>query len=578
MEDMVEVLARCQRELSAPGAPFELDQERLDGQVLTVYRRAARTLPEFIDAGRVHGEREFMVYEGERWSFARFYAAVDALAAALYAQLGVRAGDRVVIAMRNRPEWAIAFAAAASIGAVPAPINSFGLREELVDAIRTVEPKLLFCDKDRLERIEADSDTLGCTVVLADAEPLPGSSVLSMQALVAPAANPARGAAADAAGPGRDQREQPAVGPDDPALILFTSGATSRAKGVLSTQRALCQALYNLDYIGAIAAMSSPHMIAALMARGFAPTTLMAVPLFHVSGLHALMLASLRHGRRLVLMHRWDPARAIELIRDEQITQFNGAPSMLMQLLEQPGFDDLSVMRSLGGLGAGGAGLPQRVIDRLTLLTDRISGTGFGMTETNGVGAGSSGEAFRLNPRCAGVVSPIIDLRIVDFEGKALPAGEAGEIWLRGVTVMQGYWRNPKGTEQALSDGWLRTGDVGYLDAAGRLYVVDRIKDVINRNGEKIAAAEVESCLLQHPDVHEAAVFGVPDERMGEAVVAVVVAQAGLALTPEQIDTHVRAHLAAYKAPSRVYLRSDALPRNPSGKVLKATLRKEYYV
>jgi long-chain acyl-CoA synthetase len=567
MEDILDVLARCRRELGAAGAPFELTEASVDGRSVRVYRHAARTLPEFIDSGRVHGEREFMVYEGDRWSFARFYAAVDALAAALHAQLNVRPGDRVVIAMRNRPEWVIAFAAVASLGAVPAPINSFGLRDELLDAIRAVEPVALFCDKDRLTRIDMAPQALGCAVVLADAQPEPGNAVLSMQALIASAQE------MDSAHP---SRAKPELSPDDPALILFTSGATSRAKGVLSTQRALCQALYNLDYIGAVAAKSSPQMIAAMMARGFAPTTLMAVPLFHVSGLHALMLASLRHGRRLVLMHRWDAARALELIRDEQVTQFNGAPSMLLQLLEQPGFDDPAVMRSLGGLGAGGAGLPQRAIDRLTSLTDRLSGIGFGMTETNGVGAGSSGEAFRLNPRCSGLVSPIIDVRIVDFDGTALPAGEAGEIWLRGVTVMQGYWRNAEGTAEALRDGWLRTGDIGYVDAAGQLYVVDRLKDVINRNGEKIAAAEVESCLLQHPEVSEAAVFGVPDERMGEAVVAVVVPQPGLALTPAQIDAHVRAHLAAYKAPSQVFLRDGALPRNPAGKVLKAALRSEY--
>lgn len=568
MEDMVEVLARCQRELSAPGAPFELAEASVGGRDVKVYRHAARTLPEFIDAGRAHGEREFMVYEGERWSFARFFEAVDTLAAALHGQLGVRAGDRVVIAMRNRPEWVIAFTAVASLGAVPAPINSFGLRDELVDAIRTVEPAVLFCDRDRLERIEADRASLRCAVVLADAQPLPGSTVLSMRDLLASSSVAREGS--------RGPRMKPEIGPDDPALILFTSGATSRAKGVLSTQRALCQALYNLDYIGAIAAKSSPQMIAAMMARGFAPTTLMAVPLFHVSGLHALMLASLRHGRRLVLMHRWDAARALELICDEQVTQFNGAPSMLLQLLDQPGLDDPAVMRSLGGFGAGGAGLPQRAIDRLTSLTDRLCGIGFGMTETNGVGAALSGEAFRLNPRCAGLVSPVIEARVVDFDGTTMPAGERGEIWLRGVTVMQGYWRNPEGTAQALSDGWLRTGDVGYLDANSHLYVVDRIKDVINRNGEKIAAAEVESCLLQHPDVDEAAVFGVPDERAGEAVVAVVVSKAGFALTTAQIDAHVRAHLAAYKAPSRVHVRSDALPRNPAGKVLKSSLRNEY--
>lgn len=562
MEDIVELLARCQQELTAPGAPFELMDQRLGERVVKVYRHAARTLPEFLDAGRAHGEREFMVYEGERWTFERFYAAVDAMAAALHQQLGVRAGDRVAIVMRNRPEWAIAFVAAASIGAVPAPVNSFGARDELVDALHTLEPKVMFCDKDRLVRIENDCAGLRCAVVLADAQPLPDSAVLSMQALMT-ASSP---------------RPRPAVvvQPDDPALILFTSGATSRAKGVLSTQQALGQALYNLDYIGALAARSSPGMVAALIERGFPPTSLMAVPLFHVSGLHALLLASLRHGRRLVLMHRWDPARALELIRDERVTQFNGAPSMLMQLLEAPGFTDPAFMRSLGGLGSGGAGLPQRVIDRLTAMSDRISGIGFGMTETNGVGAGSSGDAFRSNPSCAGTVSPIMDIRIVDPEGNALPAHARGEIWVRGVTLMHEYWRNPEGTAQALSDGWLRTGDVGYLDERGHLYVVDRIKDVINRNGEKIAAAEIESCLFQHPDVLEVAVFGVPDEQTGEAVVAVVVAQEGLWLTPDQVESHVRGHLAAYKTPSRVYLRREALPRNPAGKVMKAVLKREY--
>jgi long-chain acyl-CoA synthetase len=405
----------------------------------------------------------------------------------------------------------------------------------------------------------------GCEVVLADAEPLPHSSVHSMKALLA-------------AAPGKPvQPRAVELGPDDPALLLFTSGATSRAKAVLSTQRAVCQALFNLDYIGAVAAKSSPAMIGAMIQRGFAPTTLMAVPLFHVSGLHAQLLASLRHGRRLVLMHRWEPARALELIREERVTQFNGAPSMLMQLLEDPGIADPEVMRSLSGFGAGGAGLPQRTIDRLTGFTDRLAGVGFGMTETNGVGAGTSGEAFRLNPRCSGGVSPIIEVRIVDAQGEPCATGGAGEIWLRGVSLMSEYWRNEAATGEALTqDGWLRTGDVGYLDAHGQLYVVDRIKDVINRNGEKIAAAEVESCLMQHPEVREAAVFGVPDEKSGEAIAAVVVTLGDSALSAEAVSDHVRAHLAAYKAPSLVFLRSEALPRNAAGKLLKGELKESY--
>ncbi|RAR57295.1 long-chain acyl-CoA synthetase [Paraburkholderia unamae] len=569
MDDIADVLARCQQEMTAPGAPFELDEARLDGRTVKVYRHAPRTLPEFLDAGRAHGEREFMVYEGERWSFTRFYAAVDAFAAVLAAQFGVRAGTRVAIAMRNRPEWAVAFAAVASLGAVPAPVNSFGMREELLDALQQIEPRVLVCDLDRFKRLEGEPGVPGCEIVLADAEPMPHSGVHSMKALLAAA--PGKAAQPRAAG------VSPDVGPDDPALLLFTSGATSRAKGVLSTQRAVCQALFNLDYIGAVAAKSSPAMIGAMIQRGFAPTTLMAVPLFHVSGLHAQLLASLRHGRRLVLMHRWDPVRALDLIREERVTQFNGAPSMLMQLLEEPGIADPEVMRSLSGFGAGGAGLPQRTIERLTSFSDRLAGVGFGMTETNGVGAGASGEAFRLNPRCSGVVSPIIEVRIVSAQGETCASGDAGEIWLRGVSLMSQYWRNPGATAEALTpDGWLRTGDVGYVDTHGQLYVVDRIKDVINRNGEKIAAAEVESCLMQHPEVREAAVFGVPDEKAGEAVAAVVVTQEGSALSAEAIGEHVRAHLAAYKAPSYVYLRSEALPRNPAGKLLKGELKESY--
>jgi long-chain acyl-CoA synthetase len=565
MEDIADVLARCQQEMTAPGAPFELEDAQVNGRTVKVYRHAARTLPEFLELGRAHGEREFMVYEGDRWSFARFYAAVDALAEVFATQFGVRAGTRVAIAMRNRPEWAVAFAAAASLGAVPAPVNSFGMREELLDALRQIEPRVLVCDLERLKRIEGEPGVPGCEVVLADAEPLPHSSVHSMKALLA-------------AAPGKPvQPRAVELGPDDPALLLFTSGATSRAKAVLSTQRAVCQALFNLDYIGAVAAKSSPAMIGAMIQRGFAPTTLMAVPLFHVSGLHAQLLASLRHGRRLVLMHRWEPARALELIREERVTQFNGAPSMLMQLLEDPGIADPEVMRSLSGFGAGGAGLPQRTIDRLTGFTDRLAGVGFGMTETNGVGAGTSGEAFRLNPRCSGGVSPIIEVRIVDAQGEPCATGGAGEIWLRGVSLMSEYWRNEAATGEALTqDGWLRTGDVGYLDAHGQLYVVDRIKDVINRNGEKIAAAEVESCLMQHPEVREAAVFGVPDEKSGEAIAAVVVTLGDSALSAEAVSDHVRAHLAAYKAPSLVFLRSEALPRNAAGKLLKGELKESY--
>ncbi|QEE23407.1 acyl--CoA ligase [Rhodanobacter glycinis] len=558
---LLEQAARCEAQLTAPGAPFELVDIDVGGRRLKAYARAFATLPALIDSGREHGDKEFMVYEDDRWSFTRFFAAVDALAGRLQAELGIEPGDRIAIAMRNRPEWAVAFAAIALVGAVPVPLNSFGLRDELFAALHDVAPRLLFCDAERHERIANDLAALGIVDVLAASVPGPDSTSLDFAALIAPGGPSAR---------------TPALAPEDPALILFTSGASSQAKAVLSCQRAICQAMHNIDYIGAISAMTSPKALEKLMQSGLAPTTLTAVPLFHVSGLHAQLLASLRGGRRLVFMRRWDSKRALELIRSERITQFNGAPSMVMQLLGEPGFAEATA--SLGGLGLGGAGMPQRVIDDvLACRPDSLSGIGFGMTESNGVGAAAAGALFFQRPASSGRLPPIMELRVASLDGAALADGAAGELCLRGVSVMDGYWQNPQATTQAVDeDGWLHTGDIGYLDADGFLHVVDRIKDVINRSGEKIASAEIESCLLQHPQIQEAVVFAQPDDVTGEAVVAVVVTRPGAELSPDQVHQHVAGNLAAYKVPRDVHVRSEPLPRNPSGKLLKRVVKHEY--
>jgi long-chain acyl-CoA synthetase len=558
--DIVSLLARCREQLTGPGAPFERVTVTVDGHDLQAYRNAFPSLPTLINAGRAHGAREFMVYEGDRWTFDRFFNAVDALAGRLQSELGVHAGDRVAIAMRNRPEWAVALAAVALLGAVPAPLNSYGLRDELMANLRDLKPGLLICDAERFAHVAQDLDGLGCRAVVLDG--LPGQGAADWAALTAP---------------GAPAVQPPELAPGDAALVLFTSGASSQAKGVLSTQLAVCQGLFNIDYIGAISAMTSPEALAVMMARGLQPTTLTAVPLFHVSGLHAQLLTAMRHGRRLVFMRRWNPAQALQLIQTEKITQFNGAPSMVMQLLAEPGFDDPAVTGSLGGVGFGGAGLPQRLIDDvLTRRSNSMSGIGYGLTETNGVCAAASGQLFQHHPQAAGSLSPIIELRVVDLDGTDLPPGQAGEVWLRGVSLMQGYLGATDGGTPALQGGWFRTGDIGILDAHGLLRVVDRIKDVINRAGEKIAAAEVESCLLQHPALTEAAVFSQPDEQTGEAVVAVVVLAPGAQLTPEQVQAHVASRLAAYKVPQRVHVRTELLPRNPAGKMLKTTLKREY--
>ena len=555
-EGLLVKAAHVRAQLTATGAPFEIEAVERDGQQMPAFRNAFKTLPELLAAGRAHGDKEFMVYGADRWSFDRFFAAADALAGRLQQEQGVQAGAHVAIAMRNRPEWAVAFVALALIGAVPVPLNSFGMRDELLANLRDVQPRWLVCDQDRYARVSDELAALGCRSIVVDAD----VGTLRWTLLV---------------GGGAPSWQPVELAPADPALILFTSGASSRAKGVLSSQRAVCQALFNIDFIGAISAITSPAAVAAIMARGLQPTTLSAVPLFHVSGLHAQLLASLRNGRRLVFMQRWDPATALELIRTERITQFNGAPAMVQQLLRQPGFDDPAVTGSLGGLGFGGAGLPQGLIEAvLSRRGDSLSGIGFGMTESNGVGAAASGALFQLRPTSAGPASPIVELQIVDSEGRSRPKGETGEICLRGITLMDGYWEPAAVRTACTVEGWFHSGDVGFLDAEGFLHVVDRIKDVINRSGEKIAAAEVESCLLLHPLVVEAAVVGLPDEQTGEAVVAMVSLAEGGHITAQELQAHVAARLAAYKVPVRMHLRHEPLPRNPAGKLIKSEIRK----
>lgn len=548
--------------LTAPGAPFELTEIEIGGRKLPAFRNAAATLPELINTARTHGETPFIFYEGETWTFARVFAEADALAWALREQLGVRQGERVGIAMRNRPEWAVAFLGAALAGAVPAPINSFGLHDELLAACATVQPRVLILDAERLERLDGDWKALGAEAVLCGGEPAPGSGVHAWAALTRPVR------------PG-----PPPVHPEphDPALLMFTSGASARPKAVLTTHLALCQAIMNINYIGAISALSSPAVIEELMRRALPPTTLTVVPLFHVSGLHAQLLSSLVNGRRLVFMRRWDPSEAIELIAKYRVTQFNGAPTMVLQVAEHPDFDFEAMRGTLSGIGFGGAGLPQRVIENvLERLGPSMSGVGFGMTETSGVASAVSGEGFRVRPTSAGTISPIVQLRIVDTEGRTLPERQAGEIQVRGVSVMREYWGDPEGTAAVLQDGWLRTGDVGYLED-GYLFVVDRIKHVINRAGEKIAAAEVESCLLQHPGLAEAAVISIPDPAYGEAVAAIVVPRQGAAPTETQLQAFVAERLATYKVPSRIVVRREPLPKNPVGKLLKNELRHRYF-
>lgn len=546
------------QQLIGAGSPFEVLTPADGGP--KHFRHCAPSVWAAIDSGRVHGDREFLVWEQQRLTFTEFFDQVDRLAGQLVQRFGVRKGDRVAIAMRNQPSWLVAFAAIQRCAGVCVPLNSWGLRDELFHGLQDSGARLLLCDEPRLQLLSNDLHAKGLATIvvgMAADQPLDEhcqrlEDLLAAPALSAPQSN---------------------VSADDPAMILYTSGTTNLAKGVLSTHGAVCQALAALEFQGAFCAVSSPERISVVINSGYAPTTLMAVPLFHVSGLHAQFLLALRSGRRLLLMYKWDVEKAFDMIRDEQCTQFNGAPVMMQQLLTSPRFGTADTV-SLFGLGLGGAAPSSSLLAHLTQRKpEAIGGSGYGLTESNGICAAIGGDQFVYKPASAGWPLPIVDVRIGDDPHRPVASGVSGLIWLRSPTLMSGYWNLPEASSQTLRDGWLDTGDIGHLDEEGFLYITDRAKDLINRGGEKISAAEVESCACEMPGVIEAAAFAMPDDVLGEVVYLVVRGNPGDTPNSEAVRTFIGQRLASFKVPAQIHVQHTPFVRNASGKMLKNVLK-----
>jgi long-chain acyl-CoA synthetase len=303
------------------------------------------------------------------------------------------------------------------------------------------------------------------------------------------------------------------------------------------------------------------------------PVFILIVPLFHVTGCVPVMLSCFASGLKLVIMHKWDPDRALELIERERVTNFVGVPTQSWDLLESPRFADFDTS-SLVSVGGGGAPAPPELVKRVaSSFSHGRPSIGYGMTETNAYGPQNSGTDYLTHPTSTGRATPILAIDVRDPEGRSLPVGERGEIWLRGPNLIRGYWNRPEETAETLVDGWLRTGDIGRVDDEGFVYVEDRAKDMVLRAGENVYCSEVEAAIYEHPAVHEAAVFGVPHERLGEEVAAAVRPKIGRAVTPAEVRTHVAERLAGFKVPARVLVVDEPLPRNPAGKVLKRELR-----
>ncbi|MEO3814650.1 class I adenylate-forming enzyme family protein [Sphaerisporangium sp. B11E5] len=540
--------------LTAPGQLFEMDEVEIRGVRTRTWRHAPATYRAMLEASRFHGDKVFLVYEDERVTYEEHYRRAAALATRLAADFGVGKGDRVAIAMRNYPEWVVAFSAVLALGAVAVPLNAWWTAPELEYGVRDSGSKVVIADGERAERLR---DTPAALIVTRGGLP-PGASDL-----------------AEVIGePGGDVALPPVeIAPEDPATIFYTSGTTGSPKGALASHRNLGQAPMTVSYstLRSVAMAGKDPATAA----GGRRVVLLAVPLFHVTGCFAVMLPVMFTGGGLVLMYRWDAGRALRLIEREKITIITGVPTNAWQLLSHPDFGKYDIS-SLGGISYGGAPAPPKLLERIgDQLPKRQASNGYGMTETTALAIFNGGPGYLARPDSVGLPVAVYDVEIRDPLGREVPTGEVGELCLRGPGVITGYWNRPEETAQTFVRGWLHTGDLAKVDADGYVYIVDRAKDMLIRGGENVYCAEVEAALYEHPAVDDAAVIGIPDDELGEQVGAVIRLKPGTSATGEDLQDFLRGTLAPFKIPVRFWFREAELPRNPGGKILKTHLRKE---
>jgi len=555
--------------LTSPGTPFEMETVNIRGVPIRTYKGTPPSLRAIFDAGRAFGDRDFLVYQGERVSFENHYRAASALGRVLKEKYGVKKGDRVAIIMRNFPEWSVAFWAIAAIGGIIVPLNAWGTGPELEYGISDSGSRVVILDHERLERLRPHLDALALDGLLAVRTPEAElGTAIALESLI--------GRTADYAKLSADPLPDPGLEPDDDATIFYTSGTTGKPKGALGTHRNICTNLMNAMISNARAFMRRGEMPPAPDPNAPQRVTLLSVPLFHATGCHSILVGTYAGGGRLVIIHRWNPEQALELIERERVTTFGGVPAMVWQVLESPDFA-IRDTSSVESIGYGGAPSAPDLVARIRQQFPKVQpSNGYGLTETSAITTLNLAEDYVAKPDSAGVPVPVVDLKVVDDKGNELPRGQVGELWIRGPNVVKGYWNKPEATAQAITEGgWFHSGDLVRMDEEGFVYILDRAKDMLIRGGENIYCVEVEDALYAHPAVMDAAVVAIPHKVLGEEVGAVVQVAPGKQVTEEELRAHVGKLLAAFKVPVKIELRNEPLPRNANGKILKTELRED---
>jgi acyl-CoA synthetase (AMP-forming)/AMP-acid ligase II len=550
--------------LCAPGMPFEMETAEIEGVPTRVWKNALPNLAVLAaHANASFGDREFVVYEDERVTYAAWHRAFATLAHALQAR-GVKKGDRVALAMRNLPEWPVAFFAAAVTGAIVVPLNAWWTGEELAFGLADSGAAVLICDAERWDRIspyKAEIPALAHVMVARAGAAAMADPAITLESIIGSSKNYAD--LADLSLP------DVAIAPDDAATIFYTSGTTGKPKGALGSHRNLLTNGFSSAYSGAATMLRRGDPLPEPSIRA----SLLVIPMFHVTACSASMIPTIQAGHKIVLLHKWDTVKAFEIIEREKINATGGVPFIAWQLIEHPDREkyDLS---SIDAISYGGAPSAPELVSKIYEIFGAFPGNGWGMTETMATVTSHVAEDYLNRPDSCGPAVAVSDVKIMSEDGSTeLPVGEVGELWARGPQIVKGYWNRPDATAETFVDGWVRTGDLARVDDEGFCFIVDRAKDMIIRGGENIYSSEVENILYEHPAVTDAALIGIPHQTLGEEPAAVVHLAPGMTASEDELREYVSARLAKFKVPVKIIFTQDTLPRNANGKILKRDLK-----
>ncbi|SFT69080.1 class I adenylate-forming enzyme family protein [Sedimentitalea nanhaiensis] len=552
-------LGDASRHVTSENPVFELKMALVRGTEYRVFKNIpphARALVHASREAHADGAAEYLVFRDERWTYDAFLNEINMLSAVLEEDLGVRKGGRIALATRNCPEMLILMMAIASLGAVTVFLNAWWTTEELDFALRDSDAKIVFADAERIKRLTPLAVDLKLVMIgLRDGEALTPLKYSTLR---------------DSAGHARTSEVD--IDTDDDFAIMYSSGTTGHPKGVVLTHRGAMNAVFTWLMQAAMAPLIDPPPPDA--AEAPRPSVLIVTPLFHVTATHPMFLLSLPAGAKLTLMDKWDAHEAARIIDREGITRFMGVPTQSADLVAASRDLCLS-LDTLDFLGSGGAKRPAaQVVELAQAFPQANIATGWGMTETNANGIGMAGADYLARPGSAGrLYPPLQDLKFLDDTGSEVSVGEIGELTVKSPCNMRCYLNNPEATAEVLSDGWLRTGDLGYIDDEGYVTIVDRKKNIIIRGGENIACLDVEGALHRHPAVAEACAFSVPHTRLGETVGAAVQMRAGSTLTVQEMQDYLSDHIARFKIPEHIWIQAAPLPRSATDKIDRRALR-----